>query len=64
MPPESVGFGAAANLPHYQKLASAQLILGLHGLPPFAGFRGRDLKSRIVIAERPETAAEAKATAL
>ena len=64
VPPESIGFGAAANLPDYQKLGSAQLILGLNGLPPFAGFDGRDLKSRIVIAERPEIAAEAKSASL
>src|SRR5207237_1810872 len=64
VPPESVGFGVAANLTDYQKLGSAQLLLGLNGSPPFAGFSGRDLKSHIVIAERPETAAEAKSASL
>ncbi len=64
MPPESVGFGAAANLPDYQRVATAQLIVALNGLPPFAGLDARDPQSRIVIAERSEIAAEAKGAAI
>ncbi|HMI95152.1 MAG TPA: hypothetical protein VK479_01485, partial [Micropepsaceae bacterium] len=64
LPPESVRFGAAAALPDYQRTGTAQLIVGLNGLPPFAGLDGRDLLSRIVIAERSEIAAEAKSAAL
>jgi phytoene dehydrogenase-like protein len=64
VPPECVGFGAAAGLPDYQKVATARLILGLQGLPPFAGLETPDLGSRIVIAERSEIAAEAKSAAL
>ena len=64
VPPECVGFGAVASLPDYQKVATARLIMGLNGLPPFAGLEARDLQSRIVIAERSEIAAEAKCAAL
>jgi phytoene dehydrogenase-like protein len=64
MPPQSVGLGAVGTLSDYQKTATAQLILGLSGLPPFAGLDGRDLPSRLVIAERSEIAAEAKSAAL
>ena len=64
VPPECVGFGAAASLPDYQRVATARLIVGLSGLPPFAGLETGDLQSRIVIAERSEIAAEAKSAAL
>ncbi|HYK80665.1 MAG TPA: NAD(P)/FAD-dependent oxidoreductase [Micropepsaceae bacterium] len=64
VPPECIGFGAAASLPEYQRVATARLIMGLKGLPPFAGLEPRDLASRIVIAERSEIAAEAKRVAL
>jgi phytoene dehydrogenase-like protein len=64
VPPECVGFGAAASLPDYQKVATARLIMGLNGLPPFAGLEARDLRSRIVIAERSEITTEAKSAAL
>jgi len=64
VPPECVSFGAAASLPDYQRVATAQLIMGLNGLPPFAGLQPADLQSRIVIAERSEIAAEAKSAAL
>lgn len=64
VPPECVGFGAAASLPDYQRVATARLIMGLNGLPPFAGLDAGDLQSRIVIAERSEIAAEAKSAAL
>jgi phytoene dehydrogenase-like protein len=64
VPPGDLGFGAAANLPAYQNVASARLMLALSGPPPFAGLELRDLSSRIVIAERPEIPAEAKGAAL
>lgn len=64
VPPECVGFGAVASLPDYQRVATARLMLGLGGLPPFAGLETRDLTSRIVIAERSEIATEAKCAAL
>jgi phytoene dehydrogenase-like protein len=64
VPPECVGFGAAASLPEYQRVATARLIIGLTGLPPFAGLGASDLASRIVMAERSEIASEAKSAAL
>jgi len=64
VPPGAIGFGAAANLPDYRKVAIAQLMLGLNGPPPFAGLERRELGARMAIAERPEIAAEAKGAAL
>lgn len=64
VPPGALGFGAAANVVEGRVLAPAKLLLGLSGLPPFAGLGLRDLRGRIVLAERPESAAEAKDAAL
>jgi len=44
--------------------ASAKLLLALNGAPPFAGLPREALRGRLVIAERPESAAEAKGAAL
>ena len=64
VPNEALGFGAAASIPPERALAPAKLLLALNGVPPFAGLAQRDLRGRIVIAERPESAAEAKSAAL
>ena len=64
VPPESLGFGTAAHLPAYQKIATAQVMLALNGLPPFAGLERSGLASRLLIAERPEAASESKSAAL
>jgi phytoene dehydrogenase-like protein len=47
-----------------EKLATAQVLLGLSGPPPFAGLDAADLGARLVIPGRPETASEAKSAAL
>lgn len=64
VPNAALGFGAAANIPPERVAAPAKLLLGLSGLPPFAGLSPQDLRGRIAIAERPESAAEAKGAAL
>ena len=43
---------------------TARLLLALNGLPPFAGLKQAALRGRLVVAERPESAAEAKGAAL
>ena len=62
--PLAVGFGRAAGLPEAQRLARAKILLALNAPPPFAGLTSRALRGRLVVAERPESAAEAKGAAL
>jgi phytoene dehydrogenase-like protein len=64
VPAEAIGFGTAASVPAPSKVAAAQIMLALSGPPPFAGLDRCDLNARLVIAERPEIAAEAKGAAL
>jgi phytoene dehydrogenase-like protein len=64
VPAVSLGFGAALSVPSSRTLAPAKLLLALSGVPPFAGLAARDLRGRLILAERPESAAEAKAAAL
>ena len=54
LPPAAIGFGAAASVPNSGRVASAKLILGLNGLPPVAGLEQQDLRSRLIVADRPE----------
>jgi phytoene dehydrogenase-like protein len=61
---EAIGFGTAASVPAPSQIAAAQIMLALAGPPPFAGLDRCDLNARLVIAERPEVAAEAKGAAL
>lgn len=63
-PPAAIGFGTAANLPPPRDVAPAKLLLALNAAPPFAGLQPGDLRARFVLAERPESAAEAKGAAL
>lgn len=63
LPPEAMGIGAS--LPNRAATTgTAKLLLALNGLPPFAGLDRDALRGRLVIAERPESAAEAKGAAL
>ncbi len=62
-PPEAVGLGNGA--PNSTaSTGTAKLLLALKGLPPFAGLERDALRGRLVVAERPESAAEAKGAAL
>ncbi len=65
-PPEALSFCASASLMngHASGTGTAKLLLGLNGLPPFAGLEQAALRGRLVVAERPESAAEAKGAAL
>jgi phytoene dehydrogenase-like protein len=45
-------------------VASAKVLLALSAPPPFAGLEGRALHGRLVVAERPESAADSKGAAL
>ena len=45
-------------------LTTAKLFLALSGVPPFTGLDGAALRGRLIVAERPESAAEAKGAAL
>ena len=60
----TVGFGIAATAPDFAKIATAQLIVMLNGLPPFAGVDRKELDSRLVFTRWPETASRAKTAAL
>ena len=62
-PPGAIGFGAAADVPARRDVAPAKLLLGLNGAPPFAGLHAGELRGRLIVAERPESAAEAKGAA-
>lgn len=62
IPPESWGFGVLTQTA--PSVASARMVLGLSALPPFTGLDDRAFRGRMVIAERPEDAAEARAAAL
>ncbi|MGQ0742566.1 MAG: phytoene desaturase family protein [Alphaproteobacteria bacterium] len=63
VPPAALGLGETAPVPA-AAAGTAKMLLALNGLPPFVGL-GRDaLRGRLIIAERPESAAEAKGAAL
>ena len=64
LPADAIGFGMAHSTAQGEKLATAQVLLGLSGPPPFAGLDAADLAARLVIAGRTETASEAKNAAL
>lgn len=64
LPPEALPFGAARRLEWPAREAQAKFVLALSGPPPFAGLAARTLTGRLLIAERPESAAEAKGAAL
>jgi phytoene dehydrogenase-like protein len=63
-PPAAVGFGTAASIPEYDAIGCARIALLLAGPPPFVGLSPSDLRARLVVAARPESAAEAQAAAL
>jgi phytoene dehydrogenase-like protein len=63
LPPEASGFGASAHSDG-PAIASAKVLLGLNGPVPIAGLTDFARRGRLVIAERPESAAEAKGAAL
>jgi len=63
LPPEAVGLGAAARAPH-STVGSGKVMLGLNGPLPVAGLPSGAERGRLIVAERPESAAEAKGAAL
>jgi phytoene dehydrogenase-like protein len=63
VPPGAIGFGALSPVPD-QSMATAKILLALQGPPPIPGLAPYELDARFVIAERPETADEAKGMAL
>lgn len=65
-PAGALALGTTANLLDGAGPASGagKLLLALDGLPPFAGIDEDALRGRLVVAERPESAAEAKGAAL
>jgi phytoene dehydrogenase-like protein len=64
LPRRAANFGATAGVAEPPRVARAQLLFGLNGLPPFAGLSREDCSGRLIVAERSEAAAEAKAAAL
>jgi phytoene dehydrogenase-like protein len=64
VPPDGIGFGAAASVPNPSGISEAKLLFALNGLPPFAGLSRDHLRNRLIVAERPESAAEAMGAAL
>jgi phytoene dehydrogenase-like protein len=62
--PSPIGVGASANGCAHQTIATAQVMLALNGLPPFAGLAPEDFRARMVIVDRAEIASEAKGAAL
>jgi phytoene dehydrogenase-like protein len=65
VPPDAIPIGAAASLPEPAKIAGAHILFALNGPPPFVALEGEQLAGRrLIVAERPESAAEAKAQAL
>ncbi len=64
-PAHVLGFGGTVALASPAAgTGTAKLLLALNGLPPFAGLDRAALCGRLVVAERPESAAEAKGAAL
>jgi phytoene dehydrogenase-like protein len=64
-PAHVLGFGGTGPLASPAVgTGTAKLLLALNGLPPFAGLEQAALRGRLVVAERPESAAEAKGAAL
>ena len=59
----SAGLGVTAAVPADGRVATAQLIVILAGLPPFAGLDSKGLASRLVLAQWPETATRLKRAA-
>ena len=64
LPPDAIGLGAAASVPEPARIAEAKIVFALGAPPPFAGLAPEHLKARLIIAERPESATEAKALSL
>jgi len=63
LPPEAISIGVG--LPHHATTTgTAKMLLTLNSLPPFPGLARDALRGRLVVAERPESAAEAKGAAL
>jgi len=62
--PDALPIGALRLQARRPRVASAKIVFALSGLPPFVGLSRRDLQGRFAIADRAETAAEAKAAAL
>ena len=60
----SAGLGVTAAVPDEARVATAQLVVVLAGLPPFAGVDRKELESRLVLAQWPETATRVKTAAL
>jgi phytoene dehydrogenase-like protein len=64
LPQEALPLSVAATLAGVPRTASARLLLALNGTPPFAGLSLHDLRGRLLIAPRSESAAEAKGASL
>ena len=64
VPPARLGFDAAASVPEPSKTAFAKVNLALGSPPPFAGLKLADLRGRLIIADRPESASEVKGASL
>jgi len=64
LPAEALKLGVALRLSKPVRLAVGRVYFVLDGLPPFAGLPSRALRGRMIVAERPESAAEAKGAAL
>jgi phytoene dehydrogenase-like protein len=62
--PSAIGFDAPLRMSPRAVLGAGRLLIGLEGAPPIAGLGARGLRGRLIIAERPESAAEAKGRAL
>lgn len=61
LPPGAFGFAAAARVPEPRKFGDAKVTFTLDGLPPFVGLDISQTQNRLIAAERPEAADEAKA---
>jgi phytoene dehydrogenase-like protein len=64
LPGDALGFGTVASLRQEPIFGRCHFAFVLAGSPPFVGLSDADLSARLIIAARPESAAEAKAAAL
>jgi phytoene dehydrogenase-like protein len=62
--PDAVPFGEMRSVTAPVRIASATIAFALNGIPPFVGLSRTQLQGRIIIADRPEAAGEAKRSAL
>jgi phytoene dehydrogenase-like protein len=64
LPPGALGFASALRVPAPREFGDAKIVYTLDGLPPFVGLDQSLLRNRLIAAERPEAADEAKAVAI